>query len=104
MTPQELGDRRFANASSLVGRGRALPEVEQPSGAEVAFKIEHGGKIAPKLLAHAVCEPVALGIQIFGDARPLAQFDNSGIGGDEQPETARIGAQSGGHNQFYHFS
>ena len=57
---QDLGDRRFADALRFGGRGRKFPKVEQPGGAKVAFKVEHGGKVAPKLLAHAVGEPVAL--------------------------------------------
>ena len=40
----------------------------------------------------------AFGAQIFGDARPFAQFDNSGIGSGEQPEATRIDAQGGGHD------
>ena len=60
---QELGDRRFADAPRFAGRRREFPQVEHPGGAKVAFKLEHGGKVAPKLLTHAVCEPVALGAQ-----------------------------------------
>ena len=83
---------------ALPGVGTSFHRSEQPGGVKVAFKLEHGGKVAPKLLTHAVCEPVALGAKIFGDARPFAQFDNSGIGSGEQPEAARIDAQGGGHD------
>ena len=43
---QDLGDRSFADAPRFGGRGRQVPQVE------------HGGKVAPKLLAHAVGEPI----------------------------------------------
>src|SRR5208337_3825495 len=82
---QDLGDRRFADALRFGGRGRKFP------------KVEHGGKVAPKLLAHAVGEPVALVSEFISDPRPLPQFDNSGVSIGEHPEATRIGAQGGGH-------
>ena len=55
-------------------------------------------EVAPELLAHAVGEAIALGAEVLGDARPLAQFDDDGIGDRQLPEAVRIGAQGRGHH------
>ena len=84
--------------ADFCGRGRGLPEIEQPFRPKIVFEFEHRWKIAPELLAQAIGESVALGAEVLGDARPLAQFDDARIGSGEQPEAARIGAQSRGHD------
>ena len=40
-------------------------------------------------------EALAVGAEVFGDARPFAQFDDDRVGDREQPEATRIGAQGG---------
>ena len=67
-----------------MGRRRDLPQVEQPLRPEIAFKIKHRRKIAPELFTHAVCKAVALGAEVVGDARPLAQFHDDRIGDGER--------------------
>ena len=93
---QKLDNRRFADALALPGVGAS--SHSSSGGAEIAFEVKHGGKVAPKLLAHAVCEPVALGAEIIGDARPFAQLNNSGVEVGELPETPRISAQRRRHD------
>ena len=68
ITLQELGNSRLADAPRFAGRGREFPEVEQPGGGRAW--LESNAKV------HTVCEPVAFGAQIIGEARPLAQVDN----------------------------
>ncbi len=108
---QQFAYRPLADARGLAGRGRKLPQLKQPCGANVFFEFLHGGvtlllryrasrylsAIAPKLLAKAVGKPVALRAKIACDAGPLAQLDNSGIEGRQQPEAVRVGTQGGGH-------
>ena len=69
---QQLGYRPLADARGLAGCGCEFPQVEQPWGAKIAFELQHGGKVAPKLLAQAVGEPVTLRAKIACNARPLA--------------------------------
>ena len=95
---QDLGDRRLSDANCFVGRRRDLPQVEQPLRSEIAFEIEHRRKIAPELFAHAVCKAVALGAKIVGNARPLPQFNDDGIGDGKRSEATQIGAQGRGHH------
>ena len=76
ITLQNLGDRRLSDADRFIGRRHGLPQVEQPLRPEIAFEIEDCWKIAPELLSQAICEAVAVGAEVFGDARPLAQFDD----------------------------
>jgi len=95
---QDLSDRRLSDANCFVGRRRDLPQVEQPLRSEIAFEIEHRWKIAPELFAHAVCKAVALGAKIVGNARPLPQFNDDGIGDGKRSEATQIGAQGRGHH------
>jgi hypothetical protein len=44
MAFQYLSNSSFANARSLTGRWRDLPQIEQPLGAKITFKLQHGGK------------------------------------------------------------
>ena len=60
MALEKLADRRLAKPRGLVGRGDELQQIEQPLCPEVGVELEDGGKVAPKLFAHAVCEARAL--------------------------------------------
>ena len=62
------------------------------------FRVDHRRKIAPELFAHAVCKAVALGAKIVGNARPLPQFNDDGIGDGKRSEATQIGAQGRGHH------
>ena len=95
---EQLADGRLAQTACLSRRRCGLPEFEQPFGAKVVFQFEHGGKVAPELLAQAVGEAVAFDAEVFGDARPLAQFDDGRVGRSKLAEAPRIGAQRGGHD------
>lgn len=57
---------------------RSLAEIEQPFCSKVALELQKCREVAPELLAHSVRQPVALVTEVFGDARPLAQFDDDG--------------------------
>lgn len=72
---EKLGDRCLADTSSLVGCRHGLPKIEQPLCPEILLELEHRWEVAPELLSHAICEAIALGAEVLGDARPLAQFD-----------------------------
>jgi len=98
MALEKLGDRRLADARGFVRRRHGVPEIEQPLCPEVVFELKQCGEVAPELLAHTVRQTVALGAEVFGDARPLAQFDDDGVGDREQPKATRIGAQGGSHH------
>src|SRR5947209_11785475 len=65
---EQFGECRLTKARSLVGCGHTQPQIEKPFGTEIVIELEHGGKIAPELLAHAVGQPVALGSEIPGHA------------------------------------
>ena len=84
--------------AALSGVGTVSHRSSSHSDAEIGFELEERRKIAPQLLAQAVGEAIALGTEILGDTRPLAQFDDDGIGDREQSEAARIGAQGRGHH------
>jgi hypothetical protein len=45
---------------SLSGIGTSSHQTKKPLGAEVLLEFEHGGEIAPRLLAEPVAEPIAL--------------------------------------------
>jgi hypothetical protein len=98
MAFQQLGGSCLVDAHSLGRRGYQFPQFQQPLGAKVCLELQHGGKVAPKLLAQAVGEPVTLSAKIACDAGPLAQLDNSGIEGGQQAEAVRIGAHRRSHD------
>src|SRR5262245_24320165 len=95
---QDSGDCYLAHAAGLGGSRRGFPQIEQPFGAEISLELKKGRKIAPKLLAHTIGETIALSTEVFRDAGPLTQFNDDRIGKGEQPEAARVGAQSRGHH------
>ena len=94
---EKLPDCCSANMDGLVWCGYGLPQIEEPFRPKIAFELKHRGKIAPELLAQAICEPIAFRAEVLGDARPFAQFDDNRIGTDEGPEATRIGTQTRGH-------
>ncbi len=77
ITFQQLGYGSLADARGLARRGDEFPQIEQPLGAKVFFKLQHGRVIAPKLLAQAVGKPVSLRAKIARDTGPLPQLDNA---------------------------
>jgi hypothetical protein len=79
-----FGDRYLAATRSLVGCWHGFPQIELLRSA-IVFKLEYRWKVASDLLAHAVGQPIALGAEVFGDARPLAQLGDRWIGNREQP-------------------
>ena len=93
-----LRDRGLAQTAGFLRRRCGFPEFEQPFGAQVVFKFEQAGKVAPELFAQAVGEAVAFDAEVLGDARPLAQFDDDRVDEREQAKAARIGAQGGSHD------
>ena len=66
---QQFSYRPLADARGLAGCGCEFPQVEQPGAAKIAFEFQHGGKVAPKLLAPAVGEPVTLRAKIACNVR-----------------------------------
>jgi hypothetical protein len=98
MALEQLIDRGLAKPRSPVCRGYELQQLEQPLCPEVGVELEDGGKVAPELVAHAICETRAFGRELIGDARPFAQFDHGRIGGRQPAQAARIGPQCRGHH------
>jgi hypothetical protein len=90
---QDPSDARLTAAHRLVGCRDELPQIKEPFGAEVLFEFQHGGKITPQLLAEPVAEPIALGVEIVGHARPFTQLDNQRLSKSKLAEGAPIGAQ-----------
>jgi hypothetical protein len=90
---QDSGDARLTDAHRLVRGGHKLPQIKEPFGAQVLFEFEHGGKIAPQLLAEPIAEPISLGVEIVGHARPFTQFDDQRLSKSKLAEGAPIGAQ-----------
>src|SRR5436190_18714563 len=98
MALDDFGNARLARASCFVRRRHELPQIEEPLGAEIVLEFEHGRKVAPQLLAHAIGEAGALGHQVLGNARPFPELDDNGIGDGQQAEAARVGAQGRGQH------
>ena len=80
---QDPGDARVTDAHRFVGRGHELPQIKEPFGAQVLFELEHGGKIAPQLLAQTIVEPIPLAV---GHARPFTQLDDQRLSERELAE------------------
>ena len=95
---EDRGNGLFADSHCLGRRRYNLPQIEQPLGPEVVFQFEHGRKVTPELLAHAVRQTIALSAEILGHTRPFAQFDDDRVSFCQKPVTARIGAQGRGHH------
>ena len=81
---EQLADRLLAQTARLWRRRGGLPEFEQPFGAHVGFQFEEGGKVAPQLLAHAICEAIAFDADIFGYTRPFAHSMMIGSAGSSR--------------------
>ena len=90
--PSPLGCELLCGASARSPTGRAATPPRD------RFQDQASLEVAPELLSQAVCEAVALSTEVFGDARPLAQFDHDRVDDREQPEATRIAAQGGGHH------
>src|SRR5262249_60635221 len=83
---ENFSDRRLSGARGLVWRRHGFPQIEYQLCSEIALEFEHGGKIAPELLAHTVGQPDALGTEVLSDPRPFAQLYDHRIGDSKQPK------------------
>jgi hypothetical protein len=85
--------RCSSHGCALSGVGPSSHKSRNHSAPKVLFKFEHGGKITPQLFAELVAEPIALGVEIVGRARPFSQFDDQRLSKSKLAEGAHIGAQ-----------
>ncbi len=90
---QQLVVGRHAHAARGRRGRHALPQVQCPGLGEICHGVVELRVAAPQLLAHLVAEPHALALELLGDARPLAQFDDERIGRFHLVEGVRIAAQ-----------
>ena len=99
---QDPGDARLTDAHSpCQGVGHELPQIKEPFGAQFLFEFEHGGKITPQLLAQTVAEPIALGVEIVGHARPFTQLDRQRLSKSKLAEVRLTNARFGPHGEWY---
>ena len=75
------------------------PDIQEPVGSRIFPKIKSLRIVAPELLTNAIGQTVALFLELFGHARPLAQLDNCRIKRLQAPEAMTVGAQRGGQHQ-----
>ena len=80
ITLENTSNGRLAHARSLLGCRCGLPEIEEPIvGQVVGCEIQHLGIVAPELILQPVCEPDALHLEFFVDARSFPEFDDERI-------------------------
>ena len=98
MPLEQFDYRRLAQTACFLWCRCGFPEFEQPLGSKVIFKFEQGREVTPELFSQAIGEAVAFDAEVFGDARPLAQFDDDRVDEREQAKATRISAQGGSHD------
>ena len=90
---EDGGDRGCADAAGLLRGRRGLPQLEDPSRAEVLLDVENLRAAGPEPVAGAVRGRGPLRGGVGGDAAPLAELDRGRIGPVEAAEAAGVGPQ-----------
>ena len=95
---EKLCEGACPDPAGLRRSGNQLPQIEEPRVGDAGSGLKDLRVVAPELFAHSVAERGTLAGEVFGNAGPLAQFDDDRIRGMNFAKAVTVGTERVGEH------